>query len=366
MKKFVSLILSLAFAGSTFAQMSGYSSSQSDGTTLGANETLTADGIALGNAVKLRGYVDFIYSYYDINGVGDDARFTSSGDVDFLFDLSPITGELHLNAHKAGVNLEQIFARYSFNQDFGLSFGRQVTVLGYEGDEKTDLATVSRAYFIDSQLSHPALVDNISAIADEIGGGLTESSFPKLRKNYVDGIRANYNNGMLGFSLGIHDGYWSLPGDDHFNDNVAVDLAASVMFFPGLEARLGYAHQDANNTDVGHFNGWIAYNPSALTLALEFDVFDFDDNDEMWDLMLLASYQFNDLFTTTLRYTHEDWELGVVDLESDRISLALLFAITNHFDIKVEYSHTNTDVSIPGGSGDLDSDEFYVESIVSF
>ena len=60
MKKFVSFFLSLAFAGSTFAQMSGYSSSQSDGTTLGANETLTADGIALGNAVKLRGYVNTI------------------------------------------------------------------------------------------------------------------------------------------------------------------------------------------------------------------------------------------------------------------------------------------------------------------
>ena len=64
MKKFVSFFLSLAFAGSTFAQMSGYSTSQSDGTTLGANETLTADGIALGNAVKLRGYVDFRLAAY--------------------------------------------------------------------------------------------------------------------------------------------------------------------------------------------------------------------------------------------------------------------------------------------------------------
>ena len=64
MKKIFSFVLSLAFAGSSFAQMSGYSSSNySDGTTLGANETLTADGIALGNAVKLRGYVDFVLSY---------------------------------------------------------------------------------------------------------------------------------------------------------------------------------------------------------------------------------------------------------------------------------------------------------------
>ena len=62
MKKIVSFLLCLAMSGPLFAQMSGYStSSYSDGTTLGANETLTADGIALGNAVKLRGYVDFIF-----------------------------------------------------------------------------------------------------------------------------------------------------------------------------------------------------------------------------------------------------------------------------------------------------------------
>ena len=46
--------------------MSGYnSSSYSDGTTLGANETLTANGIALGNAVKLRGYVNTILHRQD-------------------------------------------------------------------------------------------------------------------------------------------------------------------------------------------------------------------------------------------------------------------------------------------------------------
>ncbi len=99
MKKFVSFFLSLAFAGSTFAQMSGYSTSQSDGTTLGANETLTADGIALGNAVKLRGYVDFILGRVaDDNGTDSNTDSTSvSADVDFLIDLSPITAEVHLN-----------------------------------------------------------------------------------------------------------------------------------------------------------------------------------------------------------------------------------------------------------------------------
>ena len=82
MKKFVSFFLSLAFAGSTFAQMSGYSTSQSDGTTLGANETLTADGIALGNAVKLRGYVDFLASMRCMADTNDD---TTSHYGDLIF-----------------------------------------------------------------------------------------------------------------------------------------------------------------------------------------------------------------------------------------------------------------------------------------
>ena len=357
MKKFVSLILSLVFASSIFAQMSGYSSSQSDGTTLGANETLTADGIALGNAVKLRGYVDFIYSYYDMNDVGDDARFTTNGDIDLLFDLSPVTGEIHINAAKSGVGLEQIFSRYSFNQDFGISFGRQATNLGFESDEPTGLYSVSNAYWIDSIRNHPGMKEEVASIASELG--VSDSQLPKLRKNYVDGIRANYNNGMLGFSFGIHDGYWTA---DHLNSNVAVDIAASIMFFPGLEARLGYAHQDDNNTDIGHFNTWLGYNPGDLLLAFEFDNFDFDSNNEMWDIMLLANYQFTDFFGATFRYTHEDWELGAIKFDTDRITLALLFSITEHLDINVEYSHTNIDAD----GSDVDADEFYVESLVSF
>ena len=127
MKKFVSFFLSLAFAGSTFAQMSGYSTSQSDGTTLGANETLTADGIALGNAVKLRGYVDFRLQRMDSGSNGMDTTHAHN-DTDLLIDLSPVTAEVHLNVSEGNASkfLEQAFGRYSFNQDFHLTFGRQV------------------------------------------------------------------------------------------------------------------------------------------------------------------------------------------------------------------------------------------------
>ena len=43
--------------------MSGYGSSHNDGVELGANHTTGAHGIALGNAVKMRGYLSTTASW---------------------------------------------------------------------------------------------------------------------------------------------------------------------------------------------------------------------------------------------------------------------------------------------------------------
>ena len=115
------------------------------------------------------------------------------------------------------------------------------------------------------------------------------------------------------------------------------------MIIPGLEARIGYAHQDTDqDMDIGHFNTWIAYNPDALTLAFEFDHFDFDGDSDLWDIMLMGNYQFTDFFGLTLRYTHEDCENLLPESIMNQIASHLLFffAITNNFGINVEYSHT--------------------------
>jgi len=373
MKKLISFFLSLAFAGSTFAQMSGYSTSNySDGTTLGANETLTADGIALGNAVKLRGYVDFIFKYDDEEKVAgaQNEEFTTGADVDFLFDLSPVTAELHLaamsNSTGEDIALEQAFGRYSVNQDFHFTFGRQLTALGFEADEAPGLYAVTTGH---------VLADNsdINLLGDDI----------QTRRNYVDGVRANYNNGMFGLTFGLHDGYWL--NDDFDGDNIAIDLAASVMFFPGLEARLGYAHQSLDKStqvdlgggaqalgadgDIDQFNAWLAWNPGALTLATEFDDYGVDFGSlgkiDYWSWMLLANYQFTDWFAGTLRYTHEDVELGAAEYDSDRITFALLFSLTENFGLNVEYSTTSVDtpagVTTPG-----DYNEFLIEGLITY
>lgn len=336
MKFILSSILALMMGvTASVAQIPGMMSMPSaqplEGTSLGANETSSYNGIALGNRVKLRGYVDFIYGYNDPyeSTNEDDARFTTAGDVDFLFDFSPVTGEIHLaysNGTDDPVSLEQVFGRYSFNQDFNLSFGRQLTNLGFDADEAPGLYAVTTAY-----------------------NGLNLGGIE--RRNYVDGLRANFNNGQFGLSLGLHDDYFG-PAN-HFNDNIAIDLAASVMIVPGLEARLGYAHQDIDPDDVSQFNAWLAYNPGDLTLALEFDTFDVMGQD-IWDLMFLVNYQFVDWFGATLRYSHLDDDTD----DANRFTLAFLFTLTDNLYLNFEYSHTELDSD--------DKDEVYLEGLLTF
>jgi hypothetical protein len=145
----------LLLGGSTiFAQVPGMMTMQQasvpQGTDLGANTTVNAAGIALGNRVKLRGFVDFRYDNTDVEYVDHDKRFRTGVDLDLLIDFSPVTSEIHLNAASgSGVSLEQAFIRYSFNRDFNLSMGRQLTVMGMESDESTGLHQVSHGYAAD-------------------------------------------------------------------------------------------------------------------------------------------------------------------------------------------------------------------------
>ena len=130
---------------------------------------------------------------------------------------------------------------------------------------------------------------------------------------------------------------------------------ASVMIAPGLEARLGFANDNgAGSDDVQQINGWLAWNPGDLTLAIEFDAYNLSDDSDGWDMMLLGNYQFSDFFGATLRYAHMDYE----SLESDRITIAALFSITDNFGINLEYSHTDNDGA--------DDDEFYLQALLNY
>lgn len=351
MKLILSAFTALLFTGAHLsAQMPGMVTMQASapqGTSLGANTTSGAAGIALGNRVVMRGFVDFMFKYDDEDAGAQTEAFSTASDIDFLFDFSPVTGEVHIAldpSPSAGVDqveLEQAFGRYGFNRDFNISFGRQLSALGYEADEAPGLHAVSHAYYLGDK-----------------------ASSAQTRRNYKDGVRANFNNGRFGVTVGLQDGYWA---SDNFNgDNISLDIAASLMIIPGLEARLGYAHEEVDlgstSKDISQFNAWLGYNPGALTVALEFDSFDILD-DDYWSMMLLTNYQFVDWMGATFRYSHEDYEKIGSNHEADRLSFALLFNLTQNLALRLEYSTTSVDSSDKMYG---DYDELYLEGLLTF
>ena len=188
----------------------------------------------------------------------------------------------------------------------------------------------------------------VTSAYDDITGGNHGRS-----GNYIDGLRLNYNNGMsvLFSEFMMITGL----GQHNLNDHIAIDIAASVMFFPGLEGRIGFAHENNDapgDDDINQFNTWLAWNPNALTLAAELDIFDVKGND-LWSLMLLANYQFTDWFAGTLRYTHEDDDDN--NAETDHITLALLFTLPKTWVLMLSTGHSDRESS--------DVDEFLVEGL---
>lgn len=332
------LIIKVNLAGQAQGMMTMPPSSPNlEGTSLGANETISYNGIALGNRVRMRGFVDFIFAYQDEELSGESADFSdTAADIDFLLDFSPVTAEIHLStASGADVSLEQAFGRYSFNQDFSVTFGRQLTALGFDADEAPGLYAVTPAYTI---------------------GGLTS--------NYVDGARLNFNNGQFGLVLGLHDTYgWT--GNTNLGEGVAIDIAASAMIVPGLEGRIGFAFEDVEDVDdsISQINTFLSYSGSSLTIALEYDNYNIYGS-TLWDIMLMANYSFTDWFAATLRYSHEDNEFAALSYESaDRFTLAFLFTVTNNLFFNFEYSHSQREV-IGGGEDDLN--ELYLEALLTF
>ena len=205
-----------------------------------------------------------------------------------------------------------------------------------------------------------------------------------IRRTYNDGVRANFNNGRLGFSIGLHNKLFDTINENNDNTkdgNIAVDLQAAFMILPGLEGRLGYAHESVHNSTggvrLGHytanhsghdeierFNAWLGYNQGPLTLALEYDDWDIVGVDA-WNVMLLGRYQVNPLFALTVRYSHEDLEKLSAgnDVDVNRLTLYAAFALTDNLRLGLEYTHSGVEEA---GGSDYDVDEFYAETVLSF
>ena len=345
--------------------------SADSGTSLGA--VAPQDAVNIANRIKLRGYVDMSYSDYYVETAGDQGTLgVKSVDLDFLFDFSPVTAEIHLqhedSTGAAAIGVEQAFVNYAVNQNFSLTVGRQLQLLGYEGDEAMDQFLSTRTYLIGDNFDLFAT----GALISGAHSGWAPAYGGTLHHNYNDGIRANFNAGNFGLAIGLYDGIWGSDSEttiSGFGDGEwGIDVQAAYVITPGLEARVGYArHDEVDNRhgddDIDQLNFWLSYEMGNFTLAAEYNDYDFLGVDgRSW--MLLANYNFTDRFGAAFRYSNEDFDT----FDDWKISMGPSLRITENLLMRFEYSYAETDVYglTPGSGGDRDIHMFTTEGLFTF
>ena len=310
----------------------------SDATSLGA--PAPQEGADIANRVKLRGYVDFVYENENKHAADTNGFDSSSVDLDFLFDFSPVTAEVHTQTDiDDGLGLEQAFVDYAVNPNFGISFGRQLQLLGFESDEATGLYQTSHAY------QH----------ADSNGSG--------LQRGYNDGIRLNFNAGKFGMAFGLHNGL-----DGSLKDGgLGLDVQAAYVIMPGLEARIGYSQKEPSGVGekLDQLNFWVLYQTGSFTGAVEFNDID-NQGADGWSYMVMGNYQFNSSFGFTVRYSQEDYS-GPTGLDSYKVSLCPTLTLSDNWSLALEYSFGELDHYVPLAPKTPDDIEtLTIESIFSF
>ena len=67
-------------------------------------------------------------------------------EVDLLFNLNTVSGEVHLQSTGDTLELEQAFVTYDLGNGLTLNAGRYLSLLGFESDESVTCFTRSLAY----------------------------------------------------------------------------------------------------------------------------------------------------------------------------------------------------------------------------
>jgi predicted porin len=155
-----------------------------------------------------------------------------------------------------------------------------------------------------------------------------------------------YDNSIAGYNT------WASGLKSALLADAKISEANAIRIFPEAD-------------DITQFNFITSYQTGGLTLAFEWDLWNVYVI-EMWNMMLIANYQFNDVFGLTFRYSHEDFEADVPgggEGSSNRFTIGPMFSITNNLTVGIEYSHAELDSD---NTGDTSVDELYAETIFSF
>jgi hypothetical protein len=283
--------------------------------------------------MKVDGFLDM--STYFIDADGEDTERMAFDQWEIDIHLSPVdrvSARVDIDDQPStdqdGVEVEQAFITYDFEQGFSAKAGKFLSALGYEGAE-------------------PTLLYQYSVSATIIG-------YP----GYSDGVGAKYDFGMGSIYAAVLDGSYSADEDA---ENVSPEVQFVLKPVEGLTLQAGYAAEDFDDVDsdedgvideagydksIGNF--WAEYKTGGLTVAAEYNILtDAQGADSDGDgYLVMANYDWG-FFGLTLR--HSAVELDN-DYEDTEFTIAPNFQVAEPLALITEYRYDDF-----GDAGETDT-----------
>lgn len=285
--------------------------------------------ISLTENLAVRGFIDSSYVYDDRGATTDESLEVDAFDIDFLLNQDKITSEIHLSS-VGGLDIEQAFVTYNFDNGLSITGGQFLTLHGYERDEPYTILADSRAYDVGGDMKQPYAL-------------------------YHSGLRASYSSENFTGTISIVDSIYTNDGDA---DDLGFEAQIQFTGIDNFVFALGTA-QDDQDAAAGvdkYWNFWVEYNGiEKLLLAAEYNTYEFAGEDaKSW--LLLGSYDLTDKASVAVRYSDVDEDNAAY--QADKITIAPSYAITDNLLGRVEYSN--------GEADGVDVDLFAVQFLWTF
>lgn len=296
---------------------------------LAAPAVNAADEFKLPKGLSIGGFIDMSSVYTDVDG-GDSESSSGLDQVelniayDFGNKLSAAVDLEHQDGD-SGTDIEQAFITYALTDDFSFKAGRFLSYTGWETEEPTGLFQYS-------------------------GTGYA----PYFYGYYQQGVSGLYSGDMFSAAVSVVN---TLAGpEDTDSEQVGVETMLAVTPMENLTIKAFYSVEG----DTTLINSWASYVMGDLTLAVEVNSSEYDDDSEGEGYLAMANYSFGDA-AVTLRY--HDYEIedaaGVEIDDGSAITISPSYAVNDNLLIVTEYRMDESDIN-------GDSDTFAIEALVTF
>jgi predicted porin len=294
----------------------------------------SVSAVEVNETLSINGFIDGSLKQSDpATGAKSAELGLDQVEVDFLFNVGSVSGELHVDSEAGGddsLDIEQAHFTYSMENGVSLTIGRYGSALGLEREDPAGRYTVSRAYGssafnlgdIDSQGGVEGVTISYAAESWSIGVSIENPVPANLSSNDADFEVALAYTGVENLNVGI----------GFFSDNEA----------------LASAEIDVTNVHA-------TYQVGKALLGAEFTQQDGATSD-LDATMILVDYDVSDKLGVAVRYSTYETAANV---DTDRITIAPNYALTESLGAILEYSDVNVD-------GGVDSDEIALELTYTF